>query len=75
MNPTTPYVKNNNCVSWMSFLTILGIALATGVALNTFVWAQNGRTMDQFEKRMVEQFENVKDRLNRIDTKLEKRNK
>jgi hypothetical protein len=72
MNPTTPYVKNNNCVSWTSFLTILGIALTMGVALNTFVWAQHGRTMDQFEKRMVEQFDNVKDRLNRIDSKLER---
>jgi hypothetical protein len=29
--------------------------------------------MDQFEKRMVEQFENVKNRLNNIDDKLEKR--
>ena len=71
--PITPPTKNDGNVKWSSLLTILAIILTSGLLLNTFVWAQHGRTMDQFEKRMVEQFENVEKRLDRIDNKLEKR--
>jgi len=65
--------QKNNGVTWHSFLAILGIIVIAGLALNSFVWAQQNRTMDQFEKRMVEQFNGVKERLNKIDGKLEKR--
>jgi uncharacterized membrane protein YfbV (UPF0208 family) len=62
-----------NYVTWTSFLSVVTAAIILGLGLNAFIWAQNNRTMDQFEKRMVEQFENVKNRLNNIDDKLEKR--
>ncbi len=62
-----------NHVTWTNFLTVLGIVLAAVIALNTFVWAQHSNMMSQFEKRMDGQFDNVKDRLNRIDEKLDKR--
>lgn len=71
----TPPTKLNgtNYVTWPSFLTIVTAAVILGLGLNAFIWAQNNRTMDQFEKRMVEQFDNLKGRLNTIDHKLEKR--
>ena len=65
--------SKNSYVTWSSFLTIVTAAIITGLGLNAFIWAQNNRTMDQFEKRMVEQFDGVKARLNKIDHKLERR--
>ena len=72
MTPPAQKPHNGGCVKWAPFLTLLGIALVTAVAINTFVWAQHGRTMDQFEKRMCERFDEVKGRLNKIDTSIEK---
>ncbi len=69
MTPTS----KNNYVTWSHFLTIVTAAVIAGLGLNAFIWAQNNRTMDQFEKRMVEQFNGVKERLNKIDSKLERR--
>ena len=69
MTPTS----KNSYVDWRSFLTIVTVAIIAGLGLNAFIWAQNNRTMDQFEKRMVEQFDGVKERLNKIDHKLELR--
>ena len=65
--------QKNNYVTWSHFLTIITAAVLAGLGLNAFIWAQNNRTMDQFEKRMVEQFDGVKERLNKIDHKLERR--
>lgn len=71
---TTPTTRQrlNGYVTWTSFLTVLGIIMIAALTLNSFVWAQRGREMDQFEKRMVEQFDGVKDRLNKIDDKLKR---
>ncbi len=73
MVPTKSPNPGNHCISWANFLTVIGIVLAAAVALNAFVWSQHAREMGQFEKRMDGQFDNVKDRLNKIDQKLEKR--
>jgi hypothetical protein len=56
-------------------LTILGLVVTGGFAINSFVWAQHAETMRQFEKRMVGQFSNVEKRLDRIDRTLERKDR
>jgi len=67
--------KNENggtYVTWANFLTVLGIAATTIIALNTFVWTMHGREQTQFEKRVMERFDMQGKRLDKIDKKLEK---
>ncbi len=65
-------IKQNGYITWTSFLVVLGLILTGGIALNTIIWNLHSKEQIQFEKRMLEQFDNVKSRLNRIDQKLDK---
>jgi hypothetical protein len=64
--------KRNGYVTWGNFLTVLALAITILGVLNSFVWLQHWRSMEQFEKRMDSEFVNVKGRLDKIDKKLEK---
>lgn len=61
---STP-TKQNGYVSWANFLVIVGLVLSLAAGFSAFY-------LQQFEKRMDDQFHNIEKRLDRIDEKLDK---
>lgn len=62
--------EKNGYVTWAAFLTISAIVLTAVLAFNGAIWTLHAREQAQFEKRMVEQFDNVKEQLREIKERI-----
>ena len=63
-------MPQNGYVTWKNLLSVVGITVTLAIAFNTAIWMMHSREQIQFEKRMVEQFANVKEQLREIKTRL-----
>ncbi len=64
--PFMATAKQNGYVTWTNLLVIIGLALTAAIGISSM---HRGEQI-QFEKRVMERFGEMKDRLNRIEEKL-----
>lgn len=67
-------MRQNGYVTWKNLISVVGITVTLAIAFNTAIWMMHAREQLQFEKRVMEkmdfQYQNVKDELREIKTRL-----
>jgi uncharacterized membrane protein YfbV (UPF0208 family) len=62
--------NSNGYVTWRNLIAVISATIVLGLGINTFIWMMHAREQTQFEKRMVDQFTNVKEQLTEIKARL-----